>query len=250
MSETILKGKINYYTYIWHTEKGACEKCQALDGLNFKNTDEIPDKPHPNCRCWIEVSEENDNKDDLCDCWKFYDEIEEMIGDLQSLEEEMESEQNDIIIFLDSLNKNIKEYIQNEINNLIDCFNKIATFIEAIKIFKSNFKQLLNTQNGAYDKYYHAKANCEATQLGHNGEKAAEFLSNSKEQFDIYVKSFLQAIKTKQSYKDEILKKVIDGEDDQKANYEGRQMGKNFPNGICGDMLEYKKPKQNIKVSK
>ena len=163
MSETILKGKINYYTYIWHTEKGACEKCQALDGLNFKNTDEIPDKPHPNCRCWIEVSEENDNKDDLCDCWKFYDEIEEMIGDLQSLEEEMESEQNDIIIFLDSLNKNIKEYIQNEINNLIDCFNKIATFIEAIKIFKSNFEQLLNTQNGAYDKYYHAKANCEAT---------------------------------------------------------------------------------------
>ena len=106
------------------------------------------------------MSEENDNKDDLCDCWKFYDEIEEMIGDLQSLEEEMESEQNDIIIFLDSLNKNIKEYIQNEINNLIDCFNKIATFIEAIKIFKSNFEQLLNTQNGAYDKYYHAKANC------------------------------------------------------------------------------------------
>ena len=27
-------------------------------------------------------------------------------------------------------------------------------------------------------------------------------------------------------------------------NYEGRQMGKNFSNGICGDMLEYKKPKQ------
>ena len=61
---------------------------------------------------------------------------------------------------------------------------------------------------------------------------------------------FLQAIKTKQSYKDEILKKVIDSKDDQKANYEGRQMGKNFSNGICGDMLEYKKPKQNIKVSK
>ena len=41
-----------------------------------------------------------------------------------------------------------------------------------------------------------------------------------------------------------ILKKIIDGEDDQKANQEGREMGKNFPDGICGDMLEYKKPQK------
>ena len=59
MSETVLKGGISYtegeIEYIWHTEDGACEKCQALNGLTFKNTDEIPNKPHPNCRCWVEV---------------------------------------------------------------------------------------------------------------------------------------------------------------------------------------------------
>ena len=98
--------------------------------------------------------------------------------------------------------------------------------------------------DGAYDKYYHSKANCEATQLGYNGEQAAQFLSNSKEKFDTYVKSFLQAVNTKKSYKEEILKKVIDGEEDQKANREGREMGRKFPDGICGDMLEYKKPQK------
>ncbi|MBR3604640.1 MAG: hypothetical protein IKL52_01265, partial [Candidatus Gastranaerophilales bacterium] len=63
MSETVLKGGISYtegeIEYIWHTEEGACEKCQALNGLKFKNTDEIPDKPHPNCRCWIEAVDGN-----------------------------------------------------------------------------------------------------------------------------------------------------------------------------------------------
>ena len=41
MSETVLKGGISYtegeIEYTWHTEEGACEKCQALNGLTFKN---------------------------------------------------------------------------------------------------------------------------------------------------------------------------------------------------------------------
>ena len=62
-----------------------------MSNLTFKNTDEIPDKPHPNCRCWIEVSDgkaedyqdfqQQPEDDELCDCWKFFDEIEEIIGD-------------------------------------------------------------------------------------------------------------------------------------------------------------------------
>jgi len=258
MAQTVLKGRISYtegeIEYIWHTEDGACEKCQALNGLTFKNTDEIPDKPHPNCRCWIEVSDRKDNDyqdfqeppedDELCDCWKFFDEIEEIIGDAKSLENEMETEQNDIISFINSLNGNIKKHAQNEINKLLNCFDKITSFIKAVQIFKSNYTQLLAMKNGAYDKYYHSKANCEAAQLGYNGEQAARFLSDSKENFDIFVKGLLQVIKTKRSYKEEILKKIIDGEDDQKANQEGREMGKNFPDGICGDMLEYKKPQK------
>ena len=103
MSETVLKGGISYtegeIEYIWHTEDGACEKCQELNGLTFKNTDEIPDKPHPNCRCWVElVNGNNDNgeggtnypnsneppeDDELCDCW---DKIQEIMDDINELD--------------------------------------------------------------------------------------------------------------------------------------------------------------------
>ena len=42
MSQSPLKAGISYYAYLWHSEDGACEKCQALNGLTFKNIDEIP----------------------------------------------------------------------------------------------------------------------------------------------------------------------------------------------------------------
>lgn len=40
--------------YIWRTEPGACEECQALDGTIYTNLNEIPPKPHPNCKCSTE----------------------------------------------------------------------------------------------------------------------------------------------------------------------------------------------------
>ena len=132
MSETILKGKINYYTYIWHTEKGACEKCQALDGLSFKNPDEIPDKPHPNCKCWIEVSEENGNKDDLCDCNERY--LDELIYELEEGQGDAKSLAEDYEMLLSEINKtknHFEEIIQdykNMLNEVEDEINKHLEF--------------------------------------------------------------------------------------------------------------------------
>lgn len=60
------------------------------------------------------------------------------------------------------------------------------------------------------------------------------------------MKGLLESIKTKNDYRDIILKKVIDSEDDQKANQEGRKTGRNNPDGNCGDMLKYKKPKKML----
>ena len=57
MSEK-LYGNVTYDSdieYEWVTEPGACEKCRALDGKRFQHSDEIPDRPHPNCKCWIKV---------------------------------------------------------------------------------------------------------------------------------------------------------------------------------------------------
>ena len=53
---TTLYGNIeqNDYYYLWHSEPGACEKCQALDGKTFDDANTIPDKPHPNCKCFLD----------------------------------------------------------------------------------------------------------------------------------------------------------------------------------------------------
>lgn len=39
----------------WKTEKDnkVCDDCKAYDNVIF-DIDELPTKPHPNCRCWIE----------------------------------------------------------------------------------------------------------------------------------------------------------------------------------------------------
>ena len=57
-----MKGGISYNKYIWHSEKGehTCEKCKELDGRIFDKYDEIPEKPHPNCKCTVEVVENDD----------------------------------------------------------------------------------------------------------------------------------------------------------------------------------------------
>lgn len=50
--------------WVWHSESDEfiCEDCAAHDDELFENTDEIPELPvHPNCRCWVEEQELDDN---------------------------------------------------------------------------------------------------------------------------------------------------------------------------------------------
>ena len=50
--------------WIWHAEddERICDDCVSLNGEVFENEDDIPDIPlHPNCRCWIEEQELDDN---------------------------------------------------------------------------------------------------------------------------------------------------------------------------------------------
>ena len=228
MSETILKGKINYYTYIWHTEKGACEKCQALDGLNFKNTDEIPDKPHPNCRCWIEVSEENDNKDDLCDCWKFYDEIEEMIGEANSLREEV-SESIDMMFA--QLQKIFTKSTKAELENCVDSLRQI---FGAISDFIRNYNDMKKANTKGADKYFHSKANCQASQRGELGAIVAKGISDLRELSDSYKNVYIKGMSAAESVKDSA--------EDQQANEYGRKQGIENPYNYCRDLVEIYRP--------
>lgn len=68
----VLKGGISNFIYIWHSENSdtTCEKCAELDGQEFSFEDEIPERPHPNCKCTVEIVEDKDyyevdNNEDL-----------------------------------------------------------------------------------------------------------------------------------------------------------------------------------------
>lgn len=43
--------------YRWETNKGACDKCKELDNKEFESKEDIPPKPHPNCKCEVEKIE-------------------------------------------------------------------------------------------------------------------------------------------------------------------------------------------------
>lgn len=72
----VLKGGVSYNKYVWHSENGehTCEYCADLDGQEFDYYDEVPERPHPNCRCTVEIiegeietdgEEPQDNKDKI-----------------------------------------------------------------------------------------------------------------------------------------------------------------------------------------
>ena len=62
IENTVLKGGISYNKYVWHSENSehTCDECRELDGQVFDFYDEVPERPHPNCRCTVEVVEEDD----------------------------------------------------------------------------------------------------------------------------------------------------------------------------------------------
>ncbi len=50
--------------WIWHSEDDdrICDDCASLNGEIFEDKDDIPEIPvHPNCRCWVEEQELDDN---------------------------------------------------------------------------------------------------------------------------------------------------------------------------------------------
>lgn len=293
IENTVLKGGISYYKYVWHSENGehTCDKCKALDGKVFDFYDVVPERPHPNCKCTVEIVEadeenskpQNDNEEP-CDA---INEIEIMIDDIETNIRETETLLSEVEIYTQDLENDVFR-VQNLIqeadstleilseeygkhlpeceNNVVDDYaymyvkraewqillhdvlnlvHPIESFKNTLKIFISNYIELLyhayHLKEYEMDKYYHSKANCEATQeMGIIGEKYAIFLSDQKETFDqwnnIYAKS----------HKVTVEEAIADSERDQVANRLGRERGRKYPNCKCSilmrDLLpDYKK---------
>ena len=61
MANKILKDGISNYIYRWDTNAGACDSCQELNNTIYNSENYIPEKPHPNCKCSVEMIEDNTN---------------------------------------------------------------------------------------------------------------------------------------------------------------------------------------------
>lgn len=127
--------------YEWKSEPGACEICQGMDGTIYDSANNIPDRPHPNCKCWIDVQEEepdepiSDPLEARRDSWK--DEkraklnIDELLGRISSMKE-------DITGFI--------QKVSNEISKLSDFeqFSKLKNLGENLKSEISKAKEELD----------------------------------------------------------------------------------------------------------
>ncbi len=246
MNDTVLKGGVSYNKYIWHASSNACDACQGLDGNEYEYDGNIPDHPHPNCQCYIEVVE-NDENEEPCDCieqiQEWLDECEEACGDTESLIDETEESQNILEDYLDYIsnysNPTIEELaselyqlIENSVTELIDA---IEQTIATIQIFHSNLEDLkaVSHELGYYldgsAEYFHTKANCEATQLGKVGEQVATILGYIRELGDFPKEILFKG----QSIKDAFEHSIHDLE----INEQGRKLGRENPDKNPEDII-------------
>lgn len=231
-SDITLKGGISNVKYIWQTEEGACEKCRTLDRTEYTTKEDIPEKPHPNCKC--KIIEISDNE--ICDCYKYYEGIEDLVDSGNSLIEDIQNEIDDI--------NNIKnEYSDTNNNEIVITIKDITslsfpleTLLGVVASFVNNYILLLMEQDGTMDKYYHSKANCEAAQYGVIGSIYAEGLSNFKEYYDSF--TYIHTHKVSKE------KALMDSNADQNANHEGRNKGRNYPLDFCGDLMKHRVPEK------
>lgn len=88
------------FRFQWVSESTACEKCQEMNGEIYDSAEDIPDKPHPNCKCHINLIEK-DTGEFITDplearrkrvkTQKMYELARfKLLGDAKSLEEEID----------------------------------------------------------------------------------------------------------------------------------------------------------------
>jgi hypothetical protein len=98
--------------------------------------------------------------------------------------------------------------------------NVITETKSAVGDFTSNYQNMRDANTIGADKYFHCKANCEATQRGKTGEFVAETISDGREWVDMNIKGDSKSA----------------SDADQKANHHGRKEGKKNVDKSCIDI--------------
>lgn len=235
----VLKGGVSYNKYVWHSENGehTCDVCAALDGQEFDYCDEVPKRPHPNCRCYVEIVEYEDENsvpgtsenEEPCDC------LEDLPKQFCNLVEEARKLQNNIRNMLKELFNKLKtktgKLYENFCQNIID---EATNWDNAAGDFARNYNDMVNANTINADKYFHSKANCQATQRGGAGEVLAEAISILREIEEGTRKVLFEGAN--------LIEQIEDANRDMEANEYGREQGKMIPNGDCEGLIDILRP--------
>lgn len=225
-NSTVLKGGISNIKYIWRTEPNACEKCQELDGTEYNSKEDIPEKPHPNCKCYIEEVKDDDEACEYCVSALEY--FEDTLLNAQTILGDSYNTLNEFISFAGG---QISLIAHEKINYVIDSLSQI---IGAFDDFISNYKELLELNKEKYHEgspeYYHQKANCQAAQRGEIGEATSVLLGQIREFADYYKDIYIKGKSIEEA--------EYNNEYDFAQNAEGRQVGRENPDGDCGEILK------------
>lgn len=215
--------------YVWEAEPSACSKCQVLNGTEYQSANDVPDRPHPNCKCNV-----REVFDIHCDCWEEIDEIEELISDANMLKNnifEILTELEDYVFnYVNTVNHEILRII-HDMNSLM---HPLRTLGDTILVFLENYETMKRVNVINADKYYHSKANCQAAQSGILGTLIARGISDLREYTDDY-----RNINEKKYSLEASLKDILE---DQEANFEGRSIGRKYPGGSCSEYLNHRIP--------
>lgn len=160
---TILYGSVSNTQYVWHTEPNACETCQELDGTVYDNKDDVPAKPHPNCKYSVEEVEDTENNpnpkneedSEPCDCVKELDavieELENVINEAESLANTVETDINEVEEDLSKVKnlitdaeETLKVLDEDLGKHLPDCENNIDNAYAEIYATKAELQTLLS----------------------------------------------------------------------------------------------------------
>ena len=147
-----LYGKVekNEFNYEWKSEPGACEVCQKMDGTIYESADDIPAKPHPNCKCWINlVEKENPSPADPIEARRAaakdrinaQKELAKLHGDVRVIQDEVEIYINDLDKYINQINELEELYQKNNLEN--EDKIKIAQAKQNIKSHKKSWQKKL-----------------------------------------------------------------------------------------------------------
>ena len=276
-----LYGGVSNTVYRWETEPNACEKCQELDGTEYDNKEDIPEKPHPNCKCKVvEVNNKTENKNSGdCDCVDVFEniiqELQEIVDDAENLSSSIEQELdnvsdnitkvNDILIETDEALQNLEPEFGK---HLPDCENNIDNIYGVITATKEKYRiifadlfaisnrlfALLNVVRIFVSNYfallYEAYGLKQAGMDKYRHSKANCEAAQQAGAFGMMVAEGLSDLK---EYYDQftyvythgvtVEEAIADSERDQIANRLGRERGRKYPYCPCSILMDDLKPK-------